>query len=357
MSITKNLLIGTGMAVTGLTTTNDIQPKTSDIFDLGTSTNRWKTVRAKTVIADEIQGVLNGNISGDSNRALSLKNVTTFQLAGDVVSAPVAFDGQVGSYNKIFNTELTSDIISNKLTPFGNKSIKTDSVLFYRNVASVTVPVGLYQLPRDEFVGDLGVPLGTIFPYAGSTAPYGYLLCDGSEVEIAKFKDLFNLISTTYNGATALRGAGTFRLPDMRGRFALGKDNMDNVDDLRIPDGSGSYIDAGGGTAGRVPDNKAQILGESAGQSSTTIGLGNLPDHEHSLQNAGVQYAALRVDTAINPPAKTGFGPTAPGQAQYLETSGPVKKPSAGFTLGDALGIMNPYLTLNYIIRSGPPLF
>jgi hypothetical protein len=65
----------------------------------------------------------------------------------------------------------------------------------------------------------------------------------------------------------------------------------------------------------------------------------------------------VRIDTAINPPATTGSGPTAVGQAQYLNTSGPVKTPDPTFVLGSAVGIMNPYLTLNYIIRSGPPTF
>jgi microcystin-dependent protein len=103
--------------------------------------------------------------------------------------------------------------------------------------------------------------------------------------------------------------------------------------------------------------NKADILGGDAGQSSVQLTLGNLPEHEHSLQNAGVQYSVVRLDTAINPPATTGLGPTAPGQAQYLNTSGPIKKPDPSFLLGQAIGIMNPYLTINYIIRSGPPVF
>ena len=60
--------------------------------------------------------------------------------------------------------------------------------------------------------------------------------------------------------------------------------------------------------------------------------------------------------TKIEPDATTGLGPTAPGQAQYLKDSGGIKKP-AGTSLGTAIGTMNPYLTLNYIIRSGPAAF
>jgi microcystin-dependent protein len=141
----------------------------------------------------------------------------------------------------------------------------------------------------------------------------------------------------------------------MRGRFGLGKVNIDNA--TTVPNNVGGYVDAGGGTADRVPGTKARILGEGAGQSSATLTLTNLPDHEHSLQNSGIQYSAVRVDTAINPPATTGSGPTAIGQAQYLNTSGPIKKPDPDFQLGQPVGIMNPYLTINYIIRSGPPAF
>lgn len=355
VSITKNLIIGTGLDVTGVTQTNNIQPKSTDTYDSGTGLRRWKTIRAKTVIADEIEGVLNGNINGNANTATNLKNVTTFQLSGDVSSPTVAFDGQVGSYTKVFTTSLTANIIKSKSEPFPNVSNKNDYVLTYRASEEATASLGLLKQTRNTFIGDLGVPMGGIMPYAGASAPYGYLFCDGSEVEKSKFPDLFDAIGTLYNGAATLNGVNTFRLPDLRGRFALGKDNMDNGG--TVPNAAGGYIDGGGGNIDRVPDTKADILGEGAGSSSVALTLSNLPDHEHSLQNSGVQYSVVRVDTAINPPATTGLGPTASGQTQYLNTSGPIKKPDPSFALGTAIGIMNPYLTINYIIRSGPPTF
>jgi microcystin-dependent protein len=95
----------------------------------------------------------------------------------------------------------------------------------------------------------------------------------------------------------------------------------------------------------------------------------NLPQHEHNfkaLNDAGDlgnnQYHATRLDTASPPgiePGEGAFlgrGPTTPGQMQYLPSSGGV----LGFStpqLGQSFSIMNPYLTLNYIIRSGPPVF
>lgn len=412
VSIAKNLLVGDGAEITGTLQTNNIQPKVTETYDLGSSLKRWNNIRAKTIIADTIQGVLEGNISGNSNTATSLKNVSTFQLSGDVVSPPIQFDGQTGSYTKVFNTTLTANIISGKSEPFPNVSKKTDYVLVYRpSLASssstvATVPAGnfivgttytistvgstdftkigaasntvglgfvatgpgagsgeattivssqgLIKESRDTFVGDLGVPIGTVMPYAGSSAPYGYLLCDGSEIERTRYSDLYDVIGITYNGIEPLIGVNTFRLPDMRGRFPLGKDNMDNAG--TVPISTGGYVDAGGGTAGRVPDTKAQILGGTAGQSSVTLRLENLPDHSHTLNSGKQGYSAIAVTTTIDPNADTGLGPTAPGQAQYLKDSGGVKKPE-GTALSTPVGTMNPYLTMNYIIRSGPPAF
>jgi microcystin-dependent protein len=411
VSITKNLLVGQSVDIAGITQVTDIQPKTTETYDSGTSLKRWKTVRTKVLVADEIQGILNGNINGTANAARSLTTTTTFQIAGDVVSPAVSFNGTEGQNTKIFNATLTANIIVSKDEPFPNISKKTDYVLTYRQSGAGSS--GLLKQTRDTFVGDLGVPIGTILPFAGPNAPYGYLFCDGAEVERVKYTDLYDVIGNTYSktirlafqifnglvytiesagstdwtsfGAangnigttfTATRsgtvadnlgnstgavstssfiGVGTFRLPDMRGRFPLGKDNMDNGES--VPNATGGYVDSGGGTAGRVPDINAQLLGGDAGQSSVTLGLTNLPDHEHSLQNSGVQYSAVRLDTSINPPATTGAGPTAVGQAQYLNTSGPIKKPDPSFTLGTPVGTMNPYLTVNYIIRSGPPAF
>jgi len=353
-AITKNLIVGDGIDVTGILQTNNIQPKITDSYDLGTVLRRFNNIRAKTVIADTIQGVLEGNISGNASTATALSTVTSFQLAGDVVSPAVQFDGQVGAATKIFNATLTANIIAGKEEPSPNQSKRGDYVLTYRPSESTLSSSGLLKQTREVFMADLAVPIGAILPYAGSIAPYGYLLCDGSEVERSKFTDLFDIIGVTYNGSAALIGAGTFRLPDLRGRFALGKDNMDNAGTVPTP--AGPYVDAGGGTAGRVPDVQATILGGAAGQSSAVLTLANLPEHSHTLSTATQDYAAVAVSTTLDPLATSGLGPTAPGQAQYLKDSGNVKKP-AGVTLGTAVGLMNPFLSMNFIIRSGPPAF
>ena len=348
-AISKNLLVGDGLKVTGTSEFDNIQPATTDFYDSGTPLKRWNTVRTKTLIAETIEGVLTGNIVGNASTATNLRFTTTFKMEGDVTSPNIEFDGQVGGNTKTFTTTLTSGLISSKDEPFPNVSIKSDSVLVYRPSA------GLIRETRDVFVADLAVPIGAILPYAGASAPYGYVLCDGSELERTKYSDLFDVIGTTYNGTAPLNGVNTFKVPDLRGRFPLGKDNMDNA--FTVPNSTGGYIDAGGGNVDRVSGTAPDNLGDSSGQSSNSLTIANLPDHEHNMKGStGQQYFATRVDTAI--PSDVGSfsekGPTTVGQSQYIPSSGGIK--TAG-TLGQEFSVMNPFLTLNYIIRSGPPAF
>ena len=350
VSISKNLLIGTNLDVAGTSDLSETRPKTTDTFNLGTETRRWNSVYTKTLFADEIQGVLNGNISGNASTATNLQFTTSFQLQGDVTSQTLTFDGQTGGLTKIFNTILTTDIISSKLEPedpYGPRSVKEDFVLAFRPGQ------GLLKESRDNFVADLGVPIGAILPFAGTAVPFGYLLCDGGEVERLKYPDLFDVIANTYGSASI--GFDTFKLPDLRGRFPLGKDNMDNGE--QVPDASGAFKEAGGGNIDRVPGTAADNEGGSGGQSSNTLSTTNLPDHEHDMQGStGEQYYATRTDTAapLDTNSFLGKGPTVAGQTQYLPSSGGVRVAS-GTTLGQPFTLMNPYLTINYIIRSGPP--
>lgn len=60
---------------------------------------------------------------------------------------------------------------------------------------------------------------GMIWMYAGSAAPTGWLLCDGSAVSRATYADLFALISTTYGAGD---GSTTFNIPDLRSSVPLG---------------------------------------------------------------------------------------------------------------------------------------
>lgn len=348
-AITKNLLVGDGLKVTGVSEFDNIQPVATDFYDSGTVLKRWKNVRTKNLIAETIEGVLTGNIVGNASTATNLKFTSTFKMEGDVTAPSFTFDGQIGGNTKTFTTTLTSALISSKNEPFPLVSTPLDFVLVFRP------SIGLIKETRNTFVGDLAVPIGAILPYAGAEAPYGYILCDGSELEQTKYSNLYDVIGTTYNGVAALNGINTFKVPDLRGRFPLGKDNMDNA--FTVPNSTGGFIDAGGGNVDRVSGTAPDNLGDSGGQSANTLTVLNLPDHEHSMKGStGQQYFATRVDSAI--PSDVGSfsekGPTTVGQSQYIPSSGGIK--TSG-TLGQEFSVINPFLTLNYIIHSGPPAF
>ena len=57
---------------------------------------------------------------------------------------------------------------------------------------------------------DGGVPTGTILPYGGSTAPNGFLLCDGSAVSRTTYAALYAVIGDVYGAGD---GNSTFNLP------------------------------------------------------------------------------------------------------------------------------------------------
>ena len=351
LAVTKNALIGTTLEVVGTTTTRNIDPALNDTFEFGSATKRWKTIRAQTIIAETVEGVLGGDISGNAVTATSLQNTTAFSITGDIAStAPVTFNGSSGGYTKTFNTTLSSSIISSKAEPSPNRSKTDDFVLVFRSSTS-----GLLKQSRDTFIADLGLPIGAILPYAGASAPYGFLFCDGGEVERGKFSDLYDIIGTTYNGSDPLVGVNTFRIPDLRGRFALGRDNMDNG--ITVPNSTGGYVEGGGGVVGRVSGTEPQNVGQGSGASTQTLLVRNLPEHEHDMVGStGGQYAAVKLDTAL--PTDFGAfldaGPTAAGKFNYLPNSGGIKTTNP---LSEAFSLMNPFLTVNYIIRSGPPAF
>jgi len=66
---------------------------------------------------------------------------------------------------------------------------------------------------------DILTPSGSIIMHAGSSAPSGYLLCDGANVSRTTYADLFAVIGETFGPGD---GSTTFNLPDFRGIFPRG---------------------------------------------------------------------------------------------------------------------------------------
>lgn len=69
------------------------------------------------------------------------------------------------------------------------------------------------------------LPVGTIMPYAGTAAPFGWLLCDGSEYSNTIYADLKNTLNFLYGGSTV---SGFFNVPNMEDKYVVGTGTAQN---------------------------------------------------------------------------------------------------------------------------------
>lgn len=149
---------------------------------------------------------------------------------------------------------------------------------------------------------------GFLQPYAGGTAPEGWLLCDGSSLLRADYYDLFQVIGTIYGTVDA----DHFNIPDMRGRTGVGPD----------------------GAAGRLTAN--DTLGASGGAEKHTLSVTELPAHTHNVKSVGSHDGGANVRNT---------GGTNSGAAYDV-----VPTESTGG--GGAHNNMQPYLVINWLIKT-----
>lgn len=75
------------------------------------------------------------------------------------------------------------------------------------------------------------LPAGAVQGFMLTSAPAGWLACDGSVVSRTTYADLFTAIGTRFGAGD---GATTFGLPDLRGEFLRGLDGGRGVDPGRV---------------------------------------------------------------------------------------------------------------------------
>lgn len=162
---------------------------------------------------------------------------------------------------------------------------------------------------EDKYNSIKGEPVGVMYMWPGttSTIPDKYLSCDGSEMLIDDYPELYDVIGTSYGG----NGTTNFRLPDLRGRFVAGYDNS---------------------------RNDYNAMGETGGEEKHTLTIEEMPPHSHEYERHAIgsidlgRYSfASNHDNAVND--------------KFNTTS-----------VGGGAGHENrpPYIVLGYIIKVKP---
>ena len=117
------------------------------------------------------------------------------------------------------------------LSMTGNVASTDDFYVIYQGKALQTVVPPDGSVTEAKLVSGFGLlPTGMIAPFAMSTAPTGWLECDGSAVSRATYANLFAALGTTHGVGD---GSSTFNVPDLRGEFIRGWDNGKGTDSGR----------------------------------------------------------------------------------------------------------------------------
>jgi len=163
--------------------------------------------------------------------------------------------------------------------------------------------------------------IGEIRMFAGNFAPYQWAICDGSLLPIAQNNALFAVIGTTYGG----NGTTTFAVPDMRGRVPV-------------------HCGAGPGLANVV-------LGEKAGNESTTLLVANIPAHTHTLNGVNVPAASATPSSAVmlatTPFSQYVTATVSPAPVQVPMNVGSI---AANTTTNIGMSVVQPFTAISFII-------
>lgn len=197
------------------------------------------------------------------------------------------------------------------------------------------------------------VPVGVMEAFAGSSAPTGWLLCDGTAVSRTTYSNLYSVIGTTYGVGD---GSTTFGLPDMRGRVPMGA-------------GTGNQLNASGsGAITGGTGMTARAAGAFGGEETHLLTSAEIPAHSHPVSDAGHTHT-IRVNSFAGD-LQIALNNAGDGSYYSIGDSGSDGNNAArllynttnttGLTVSNNTGgggrhaVVPPFVVLNYVIKAIP---
>jgi len=193
-----------------------------------------------------------------------------------------------------------------------------------------------------------GVPAGAMTMYVGSSAPTGWLLCDGTAVSRTTYAALYAVIGTVYGSGD---GSTTFNLPDLQGRMPVGRGTHADVNALGKSEGVA--------VASRRP---AHPHTNSLTLPNHTHNVSD-PTHNHGGASGATSFNARAVSTSSSDQnvmiegvggGLSNHTHTIPGGATGISVGNPPSLPGIGGAIGAAGGANDQpaFLVVNYIVKT-----
>lgn len=316
---------------------------------------------ANTATARSNLGLGNVNNTSDANKPISTAAQTALNAKENAANKGVA-NGYAG-------LDAAGKVPANQLPSY------VDDVLEFANLVAfpVTGEAGKIYVALDtnktyrwsgsayvEISASSGTPqpAGIIQQYAGSTAPTGWLMCQGQAVSRATYAALFAVIGTAYGDGD---GSTTFNLPDMRDRVPVGASTTRT---LGSKAGSATQTPAGSVTVNGHTLTIEQVPAHNHGVSD--------PGHAHGVYDPGHRHyfdpvvgsfgGQLGILDGVNSGSSgrpsvdvriTGIGIYGAGTGISINNAGGGQAHSHGASFaGTSMSVEQPYTALNFIIKT-----
>lgn len=338
IGVQKDVIVNGNAYIYSTLNTYNIKP-TSNLSSIGGPDSKYDKIYANEFHGN-ITGTVFGNVNGNATSANRINTNTTFVMEGDVTSNEVTFNGE-DNETIVFNTTMNS-LINNKdimedeslLSNDPNRIDFNDNdfLLVHSNTHNQ-----LYKISKTSlFNSFIGFEVGTVVPFAGSYAPNGWAICNGQSLNIFSNRPLYDIIGKNFTPVGT--SPWLFCVPDLRGRFPMGKSDMGETD------------------VQNVHEPYASELGGTGGNEERLIEQENLPEHIHTLSDGVRQFNSI-TDTGDTEPHIEVGTPWSDGGPYDNKKKLFINGQTGGTGIvTEPLNIMNPSLTLNYIIYAGRPV-